>query len=224
MSTSALILPVGNASAAAAANGSGGSVDSTDALAATGYINGEMVSKTLAAAAAVAAKREEEEKDKANGNGAGRYCTDAVSDFDSDSDNDASGLKDYTADIYELRPGHQGNATATPAAATVGERSANHGEIRRSEADRRLKLATPNRYRFLVRIKRKSPSFDGLSFIVSYSLDGLTRPQHVLITQPTRGTQPLRHLTQQRRHLLPPSPVFVFPSFFSFFLGLGCLY
>ena len=191
MSTSALILPVGNAAAAAAANGSGGSVDSTDALAATGYINGEMVSKTLAAAAAAAAaKREEEEKDKANGNGAGRYSTDAVSDFDSDSDDDASGLKDYTADIYELRPGHghQGNATATPAAATVGERSANHGEIRRSEADRRLKLATPNRYRFLVRFKRKSPSFDGLSFIVSYSLDGLTRPQHVLITQPTRGT------------------------------------
>jgi len=80
MSPSALILPVGNAAAAAAANGSGGSVDSTDALAATGYINGEMVSKTLAAAAA--ARREEEEKDKANGNGAGRYSTDAVSDFD----------------------------------------------------------------------------------------------------------------------------------------------
>lgn len=125
-------------------------------------------------------------------------------------------------------PGHRENATATPAAATVGERSANHGEIRRSEADRRLKLATPNRYRFLVRFKRKSPSFDGLSFIVSYSLDGLTRPQHVLITQPTRGTQPLRHLSQQRRHLLPPSPVFFFPYFFSFFLGgvggLGCFY
>ena len=98
--------------------------------------------------------------------------------------------EDYLEDIYGTNP------QIVPSAAKMAGRLANHGPLRRSEAERRLAAVTPNKHRYLVRTKRggntgdgATPlSFDGLSMILSYTLSGTAQTQHVLITQPTRGT------------------------------------